>query len=292
MGFSLDGEDERHAELPPGQKSSDRKPMVVNPNRRRADIRARAAEDAAASTGWQAIAKEIHVPLGSAQVATQGLKDPACVGYAVAAALRAHRYRVDRTHRGALDPIFLYAVARERAWNRDGDEALPTVNDALKAANEYGTPAAGQGPALDKLPCEPGEFSVKPFADAARANRLRSHVDLGIWIQDWYTWLRDTGPVVFQFNVQIEKFLGASKSQGVIAYEYPSETKGNVQYSGHAAVIVGYDVKRGFIVMNSYGPKWGDGGFGYLDAGTLRKCAYAGYGLLAGADWQGLRRSF
>ena len=34
---------------------------------------------------------------------------------------------------------------------------------------------------------------------------------------------------------------------------------------GHATVVVGYDdAKRGFLIQNSFGPAWGDKGFGWF----------------------------
>lgn len=33
---------------------------------------------------------------------------------------------------------------------------------------------------------------------------------------------------------------------------------------GHAMLVVGYDSKYGFIVKNSWGPNWGDGGYAYF----------------------------
>lgn len=48
---------------------------------------------------------------------------------------------------------------------------------------------------------------------------------------------------------------------------------GNMNAMGHAVLIVGYRQLNGatyFIIRNSYGPTWGDGGYGYMSEATLR----------------------
>ena len=84
---------------------------------------------------------------------------------------------------------------------------------------------------------------------------------------------------------------GKSIVIALVEKEYAIDTS-RVYLMGHSMGGMG-----AWYLGQKYADKWAglgvmSGGFGYLDAGTLRKCAYAGYGLLTGADWQGLRRSF
>jgi hypothetical protein len=60
--------------------------------------------------------------------------------------------------------------------------------------------------------------------------------------------------------------------QGEI-YRYPDEFVGY-----HAVSLVGYDERRqAFKLINSWGQRWGDGGFGWINYDTLRAEAPAGY---------------
>ena len=46
--------------------------------------------------------------------------------------------------------------------------------------------------------------------------------------------------------------------------QVPLPTDGDSQVGGHALCCVGYEHKSHWIFQNSWGPKWGDKGFGYL----------------------------
>jgi C1A family cysteine protease len=68
-------------------------------------------------------------------------------------------------------------------------------------------------------------------------------------------------PVIFGIDVY-KGFMGATpKTTGVI----PLPDGGEERLGGHAIVAVGYDdAKRQITFRNSWGPGWGDGGYGYL----------------------------
>ncbi|MGV3525924.1 MAG: C1 family peptidase [Candidatus Sericytochromatia bacterium] len=53
---------------------------------------------------------------------------------------------------------------------------------------------------------------------------------------------------------------------------------GGRKLGGHALVVVGYDDRRkAFKVMNSWGPRWADGGFGWIDYRHFARVVREGY---------------
>lgn len=314
MCMRNDTQDERDSDLPPTGSTS--RPFITVSDSRRAislgEKDKRWSADQATIAAWSTIAPVYPLtPKGKPDVFHQTGTDRACVGYAVAAALRCHRIRNESLDAGKLNPYFLYGAALARAQNRaqrvepseegastlapsakaklmaaapDPANVIPSIEDVLVVANEYGTPLQDQGPGEGFMGA-PDRLS--DHLPAARPNRLRAWVSLGVWQQDWYRWLKKAGPIVVQMNVEEDAF---RKCKGSISYRYPAEEKEpgeKVRYGGHAAVIVGYDSTRledsspkGFVVLNSYGPDWGQGGIAYISPRVAQKCFVAGYGLL------------
>lgn len=77
-------------------------------------------------------------------------------------------------------------------------------------------------------------------------------------------------------NARVERLIQALRAEHPIVFgtsidapfqsnkgEIISIPKGEI-IGGHAMLVVGYDLAKGFIVKNSWGPGWGDGGFGYF----------------------------
>lgn len=69
--------------------------------------------------------------------------------------------------------------------------------------------------------------------------------------------LRSRHPVVF--GTLVDTAFQRHKGSGSIG-----RPKGATS-GGHAMMLVGYDSAKGFIVKNSWGTGWGEGGFGYLN---------------------------
>jgi C1A family cysteine protease len=69
--------------------------------------------------------------------------------------------------------------------------------------------------------------------------------------------LRAKHPVVFGAEVSKEWQSYNGK------YTLGPTTKNSL--GGHAMVIVGHTPEKGFIIKNSWGSSWGEGGFGYVD---------------------------
>jgi hypothetical protein len=92
----------------------------------------------------------------------------------------------------------------------------------------------------------------------ARASRLKiaSYYNLGVEPRAWRSWLAAHGPVMVRLDVD-DAFYDAASTSGVL-----SRYNAGLTYGGHAVALVGYTSRR-FIVRNSWGTGWGDGGFAY-----------------------------
>jgi hypothetical protein len=292
MGYGNDPDEETGGgKLPPGEAADLVKALAwrVSPHRKRQD-RQEPYQQEEVRARWRRVDRRSWLPEPFDQ-SKDGLDD-ACVGYAVSAAMQIHfaRARGGSLQR-RLNPYFLYAIARDRARDRDPANPTPSVADALMAANEYGAPFEGEGPGfLSFADVREPKAIGKELIALGRRNRLRSFVNLGTWLSDWVNWLNDVGPVVVQMNTETAVFRSVDQS-GTIGYtadqiKQEAPDRKTTIYCGHAAVIVGYDSKNGFHILNSYGRGWGDNGVGYLQPQLARKCFVAGYGLLTGEEWR------
>lgn len=77
-------------------------------------------------------------------------------------------------------------------------------------------------------------------------------------IDDQKWWLHNIGPITCAIDVYKDFFEWNSSTMGVYRHD-PSYTQ---LYGAHALLIVGYDDdKECWIVKNSWGSSWGDGGY-------------------------------
>lgn len=94
------------------------------------------------------------------------------------------------------------------------------------------------------------------FATAA-TRRIAGYYNLGKDVNAWRTWLSTHGPIIAALNVDAT-WDHATATQGKLDVFQPNTVRG-----GHCIAIVGYTADKRFIVRNSWGPAWGDHGFGY-----------------------------
>jgi len=93
------------------------------------------------------------------------------------------------------------------------------------------------------------------YAMAARF-KISSYFSLGCDPARWREWIAFNGPVLTRLDVD-DSWMEATARKGVLDV-YRRETSNG----GHAVALVGYS-REGFIVRNSWGAGWGDGGFAY-----------------------------
>lgn len=186
-------------------------------------------------------------------------KTGACVGFATA-------YGVLRWHYVEAKKILETQVPSARfIWmaNKETDEitSYPTTflerdgtqtKLALNIARKYGCVLEEDLPMKGPL----SAMTRAAFYTKAAKLRISSFHNIGLNLEDWRKWLAFQGPILTRLGVD-KTWDRAASTNGYLDQYFPETVRG-----GHAVCIVGYTNDH-FIVRNSWGLTWGDGGFGY-----------------------------
>ena len=165
-----------------------------------------------------------------------------------------------QTHGQHLDAsrLFLYKVTRNLlGW--EGDTGA-FVRTAIKAAKLFGVCPE------DYWSYDEETFDEEPPAfcySFARSYKTLVYYRLEEKLPALKASLAQGIPFAFGFTcfASIDDVPSQGKDRGVIPF--PEKDESDV--GGHAVVAVGYEEKRKqFIIRNSWGTDWGDGGYGYL----------------------------
>jgi len=208
-----------------------------------------------------------------------------CVGWAATDSVLRYHF----TKAGWLDPEERLSVRFTWMASKEADEftTAPTtfiepegtsLKSALDISRKYGA-------VLDEdLPFGGGPLSrLSAQAFYARAARLKiaSYVNLGPSPLAWRRWLASNGPILTRLNVDETWFKAAADNPKLETYR-PETAVG-----GHAVALVGYG-PDGFIVRNSWGESWGEGGFAYASNAYAAAAFTEAYGVVLG----GVARTF
>lgn len=171
----------------------------------------------------------------------------ACTGFASAAALNILRHRQGSLTNGqGASPRMLYEMAKlHDEWEGTGYEGS-SVRGAIKGFFHNGVCRE-----LD-APYVPGETNwtlTVPQAKEARNVILGSYYRLRPVLVDYHAALKQAGVIVASASIH-EGWTNPGGGSGKIE-------KTTRSLGGHAFAIVGYD-EEGFIIQNSWGPKWGN----------------------------------
>jgi hypothetical protein len=109
------------------------------------------------------------------------------------------------------------------------------------------------------------------YAIAARL-KILAYFNLGSNQTEWRIWLATKGPILTRLNVD-DTWYASTDNAGNMDEYLPETMRG-----GHAVAIVGYRPGR-FIVRNSWGTDWGDGGFAYASAAYAQEAFTEAYGV-------------
>ncbi len=123
---------------------------------------------------------------------------------------------------------------------------------ALKVVRKYGCVTEDLLPMSGKL----SKMRGAAFYTLASQFRIRTFHNLGKDLGDWRRWIATQGPILTRLEVD-RSWYEASLHHGKLGNYDPDSVRG-----GHAVCLVGYS-PAGFIVRNSWGTDWGDGGFAY-----------------------------
>ncbi len=198
----------------------------------------------------------------------------ACVGYATAyGVLRWHYVTAGRLKKSKKPSARFIWMA-----NKETDEitSYPTTfietagtqtKLALDVALKYGCVTEKDLPMTGKL----SMLSHAAFYAKAAPFRISSFYNLGRDLDKWRDWIANQGPILTRLGVD-RTWDSASATGGHLAQYMPNTVRG-----GHAVCLVGY-TKKYFIVRNSWGTGWGDGGFAYASDAYARDAFTEAFG--------------
>ena len=192
------------------------------------------------------------------EINNQG-KTGACVGFATACGvLRWHYFKAKKIQKTDLPSArFIWMANKET----DDITAYPTTfletagtqtKLALNVARKYGCVLEEDLPMSGQL----STMSRAAFYTKAAKLRISSYHNIGTNIDDWRRWLAFQGPILTRVGVD-RIWDRATLTKGHLDKYLPDTVRG-----GHAVCLVGY-TNDYFIVRNSWGKEWGDGGFAY-----------------------------
>jgi hypothetical protein len=179
----------------------------------------------------------------------------ACTAWAVAYAARSYytsAYEARDTHdpKNIPSPAFVYNLS----WRRDGKGACATGSNFANAVSVLKQGA----PSLADYPYQETDCSAPPREKIAAATDFRvqglRRLDQ-TKIDDLKGALARSNPVLLSFKV--DSAWHKHRGPGVF-----DRLEVDPKWGGHAMAIVGYDDrKQAFRVINSWGKRWGDGGY-------------------------------
>ncbi len=183
-----------------------------------------------------------------------------CVGWALAdSVLRWHFVKASRLTSGQpLSPRYVWMASKETDPFSDRPTTfIESDGTSLKAALDV---SRKFGVVRDSvLPFRSGRLyagETRTFYALAAQLKVAMYFNLGSRQTDWRVWLATHGPILTRLDVD-ETWDEARATAGKLDAYQPDTARG-----GHAVALVGYTRDR-FVVRNSWGTAWGDGGFAY-----------------------------
>lgn len=201
-----------------------------------------------------------------------------CVGWAsVDSVIRWHFVKAGLLPKNKLlSPRFIWMASKETdEYTNEPTTFIESEGTSLKAsldiARKYGTVTE------DFLPFDSGKLfqgETDEFFSIASRLKIRNYHRLDD-PSDWRDWLAFNGPILSRLVVDKtwDDAWDNPIRKGRLDTYKPHKESG-----GHAIAIVGYD-KKYFIVRNSWGPKWGDRGYGYATESYAKKAFDEAFGV-------------
>jgi C1A family cysteine protease len=206
------------------------------------------------------------------------LNTGSCVGWATTdSVLRYLLVQANRLQKNELlSPRFVWMSAKETdEFTSRPETFIEGAGTSLKAAADI---VRKYGVVLDAL--LPFRINTLMYVGnenalfaAASTRRAANYFNLGKNQAQWKNWLATRGPILAALSVDAT-WDNATSTAGRLDTFQPGTVRG-----GHAIGIVGYTPDR-FIIRNSWGPAWGDKGFGYASSAYINDAFFAeSYGI-------------
>lgn len=199
-----------------------------------------------------------------------------CVGWAAAdSVLRWHLVKKGELARNVLlSPRFTWMASKETDEITSKpttfiEHAGTTLKSAIDVFRELGCVEDAMLPFRGNLY---GGVQEDFYAAASRF-KIRSYFGMHHQPPLWKAWLARNGPILTRLDVD-STWMNATRTNGKLDRYRSDETRG-----GHAVALVGYTRDR-FIVRNSWGTGWGDGGFAYASLAYAQRAFTESYGLI------------
>lgn len=149
-----------------------------------------------------------------------------------------------------------------------GDGGMPHWMESLNATWKDGDGKFPDGSLLTFVP------DPKCFANATRHRTLRyAHPNPVDSVECWKALIQAGYPVVFAINLYSSFHDSAGNAADGFIAKMPNSGPGDRSITGHVVMAVGWDDSKGnggaFRVQNSWGDKWADGGFYWMEYSWL-----------------------
>jgi len=176
-----------------------------------------------------------------------------CTANAIAGAFQ---FELSNQRKPAFQPsvLFIYYNQR-RIQNTVNTDSGASIRDGLYTMRHDGVCRD------EKWKYVIHEFTKKPFESCytdALKHKIKNYYSLDREINQMKACLADNHPVIAGFSVYESFFDQQVLQHGVVNMPVKKEKR----VFGHAALVVGYDDAKGcFILRNSWGNSWGNGGY-------------------------------
>ena len=180
-----------------------------------------------------------------------------CTANAIAGVLEFDEIKARERHPWTPSRLFIYYNERLLEGTVDSD-AGAQIRDGVKVVVKEGVCPETE------WPYDIARFATRPpeklYKEALR-DRVSSYMRLGQSLVQLRACLAEGFPFVFGFSVFASMETDAVKRDGRVPLPQP----GDSLLGGHAVAAVGYDDAAQHIVFrNSWGPGWGESGYGFL----------------------------
>lgn len=190
-----------------------------------------------------------------------------CTGQAVAGAIELLNKRANK--QTDVSRLFIYYYERLLIGTVNYDSGA-YIRDGIKVTNHWGAPLENLWPYnISKFRSAPSSSAVVDAArrKVTRYERASNHnacIDA----------LTNGFPVIIGFNVY-SSFMSSFVSRTGLM-QYPN-TRNETLLGGHAVLLVGYNhATQKYIVKNSWGTNWGDGGYFYMPYKVIQDTRMSG----------------
>lgn len=179
-----------------------------------------------------------------------------CIGNAITGALQYEQVKLGQ-RLSMPSRLFIYYMLRMLEGTVQQD-AGGQIRNGMKAVNKFGFCTETAWPyEIEKFKTMPTKYCTV----SALEHRVLSYQRVPVTLNKVRMALAEDYPVVGGICIYSGYFTTATETTGVI--KMPKSSKNPI--GGHAILFVGYDDdKRLLKFRNSYGPTWGDRGYGYL----------------------------